>query len=141
MTRSPRLRPGDVVAWAIQSAAVPIPAELDALTRATRTRYGDENSTDTAAAGAEMHGSPADTVTAPDGAGAAAGTAAPDTRKGTALVWTEARKAELRTYKDRHGTKAAAEKFGISQVWVRQVLGPQIQPITFEAHSPFARRR
>lgn len=141
MTRSPRLRPGDVVAWAIQSAAVPIPAELDALTRATRTRYGDGNPTDTAAAGAETHGSPADTVTAADSASAAAATAAPDTPKGTALVWTEAKKAELRAHKERHGTKAAAEKFGISQARVRQVLGPQVQPTTFEAHDPFARRR
>jgi hypothetical protein len=36
--------------------------------------------------------------------------------------WTPEKLAELRAFRDEHGTKAAAEKFGISTSWVRQLL-------------------
>jgi hypothetical protein len=36
--------------------------------------------------------------------------------------WTPERKAELRAYRDEHGTKAAARQFGISEARVRQLL-------------------
>jgi hypothetical protein len=52
---------------------------------------------------------------------------APGGRKWTPGKWTPERKAELRDYRERHGTRAAAQKYGISDGRVRQLL-PQEPP-------------
>jgi hypothetical protein len=43
----------------------------------------------------------------------------------SAKRWTPKKKEELKRYVEKHGTNAAAKKFGISDSRVRQVLGPQ----------------
>jgi hypothetical protein len=42
--------------------------------------------------------------------------------------WTDEERAELRDYRDAHGTKAAARKFGISEARIRQLLPTEKPP-------------
>jgi hypothetical protein len=42
--------------------------------------------------------------------------------------WTPEKLAELRAFRDEHGTKAAAKKFGISEARIRQLLPTETPP-------------
>jgi hypothetical protein len=42
--------------------------------------------------------------------------------------WTDEKLAELRAFRDEHGTKAAAKKFGISEARIRQLLPTEKPP-------------
>jgi len=52
----------------------------------------------------------------------AATQAAPVEKKGQGLEWTPERLAELKTYRAQHGTKAAGEKYGITDTRIRALL-------------------
>lgn len=53
--------------------------------------------------------------------------------------WTDKQLKELAACRQKHGTKAAAQKFGISQPRVRQLL--PTTPKRVKAHDPFGRAR
>lgn len=60
------------------------------------------------------------------------------TTEGASPRWTEERLAELRSYRDEHGAKAAGDKFGISDGRVRQLLPKE--PRKPSGHSVFSHR-
>lgn len=141
MTHSPRLRPADVVAWAIQSGAVEPPAELVALTGPASNGNGLPATVSRTEGTAPNHPTVPLTVTGPADDVACHALGGTERRRGTPKAWTDSMKAELRTYKERHGTKAAADKYGISPTRVRQLLASEVRPQPLQAHNPFARQR
>lgn len=95
----PKLRPADVVAWARGVAVVSIPTELDL-----------------AFPGAASVAA----VVSPESSRAVQRVATAST--GTGRRWDAGELQELQEYRDKNGTKAAAERFGISTTRVRQLL-------------------
>lgn len=87
---SPRLKPGSVVAWAIDSGAVEVPTALAELAVGEDSQHEQETT----------------------------GLAAESQR---VSKWTANELAEMRRYKEQHGTKATAEKYGISEPRVRKL--------------------
>jgi hypothetical protein len=114
MTRTARLRPIDVLAWAENSGAVQAPARLvECVTHDIKRLIARKKAAEAATTAA---------LKLPE-ASVPTGGEAP----GTKVRWTDEALAQLRAYKEQHGTKAAAEQFRISAARVRALL-PQPAP-------------
>lgn len=111
----PRLKPASVLAWAQLSNPVSPPERMVALLPLPLTATGVAEARPQIAASVAQPVAPA---------------------RGTAKQWTPERRAELRAYREAHGTKAAAAHFGITEGRVRQLLpGEPARPV---AASPWA---
>jgi hypothetical protein len=109
-----RLVPASVVEWAVRSGAVQPPLRLVELLAP--------------AASAAPAGLAAPAPSAP-------ARPADERSTGTTKTWTDERLDELAAYRKKHGTKAAAEHFGISVGRVRQLL-----PSKATGHNVFTHR-
>lgn len=95
----PRLKPASVLAWVRQSGAVKPPERMVVLLRAA-----------------------SDAIAGPAQSAVALAEEPAVQVRGAAQPWTAERRAALHAYREEHGTKAAAEHFGIAQSRVRQLL-------------------
>lgn len=96
----PRIKPQDLVAWAQATGAAVLPAGLASAMSAAAPLPAPE--------------APATATTEPQAAGT-----------GTGKRWTPERLQELSRYREEHGAKQAALKFGITEQRVRKLLPKQ----------------
>lgn len=109
-----RIRPADAVDWALMNQAVEPPPELERWLRA-RAKFPARNAAATDVSDVPIEAAPSSNVR-----------------------WTPERLKELSEFRERHGTKKAAEHFGIAQARVRQLLPKK--PAASPANSAFTYR-
>lgn len=112
--RPAQLKPHDVVAWARGTNLVRIPPELEAAFPIAVT-------VESAAPRSQPHESEP----------------VPAASTGTGKRWDAQALRELQEYRDKHGTTAAAKRFGITAGRIRQLLPKEAAPA--KANDPFGR--
>lgn len=115
---SAKLKPRDVVTWARSTDLVRIPPELEATFPIAVTM----ESADSRSLPHESEPVPATST---------------GTGTGTGKRWDALALRELQEYRDKHGTTAAAERFGITAGRIRQLLPKE--PTSVKANDPFGR--
>jgi hypothetical protein len=111
---SDRVKPAAAVEWAILSGAVEPPPDLERWLR-SRARLPERKLASEAPTDVQVEAAPVSNVR-----------------------WTPERLKELSEFRERHGTKKAAEHFGIAQARVRQLLPKK--PAASPASSAFTYR-
>jgi hypothetical protein len=122
--QSPRLKPADVLAWALDVRVVEPPSQLIALLARDRLR--------------EQEPEQKQLPTGATHAGARTNTNAP-LRKSVAhsdrKPWTDAELAKMQAFRKTHTAKATANYFGISETRMRELLAKE--PPLLKASNPF----